>query len=94
MFTFIDMIVFCFVSVTLIKYHGLKQESVWLPVPKRESVWSGQHGRSNRAGPVNPISSARRKPGVQTLSERGEVETHSPPHPTPGTHFLQQNSSS
>lgn len=63
MFTFIDMIVFCFVSV---------------------SVWSGRHGRSNRAGPVNHISSARRKPGVQTLTA----------HPTPVTHFLQQNSSS
>lgn len=40
MFTFIDVIVFCFVSVPVIKYYGPKQESVWLIVPKRASVWS------------------------------------------------------
>lgn len=83
MFTFIDVIVFCFVSVTVIKYYGPKQESVWLTVPKRESMRSGQHGGSIRAGLANHFSSARRKPRVQTLSGWEEVETHSPPPPHP-----------
>lgn len=83
MFTFIGVIVFCFVSVTMIKYYGLKQESVYLTVPKRESVWSGRHGGSIRAGLANHFSSARRKPRVQTPSEWGEVGTHSPPPPPP-----------
>lgn len=83
MFTFIDVIVFCFVSVTVIKYYGPKQESVWLTIPKRESMWSGWHGRSIRAGLANHFSSAHRKPRVQTLSGWREVETHSPPPPHP-----------
>lgn len=78
MFTFIDVMVFCFVSGALIKYYDQKQEFI-LTYSSEEGVRNAQEGMGagTKAGLASHISSAYRRTRVQVAS----VSINSPSTP-------------